>query len=1171
MPSWDAVAAFLRRANPSIYGSPEDGAGRSRAVPSTSQANALEDAASGLFHMMSASAARSPEGLLLASECPILYDDNDPRNVWALEGRLHAPTRTISLPLARVTVTVQQRWNEPGAGGREMDRGDAATDIEGHSTAAVCWDGSVVLADLLCLPPPALLTHSVTLARNLATYAEWRWAEKTVVELGCGIAALPALAAARNGARRVVCTDGNAKVLRLTHANAMRWAREHPGVEPPQTMALAWGDGDRACAGLRAIGVDAPIDVLLAADCIYVLDNPGAWGKLLKTIVALSAPHTLTFVTYTDRGHNKLWERFVAQRVQPLFHIVRVGEHLLHPFAQTGASGRLEQHLSSAVQVFCWALKDAGDADGSQGESAPPGADLGPSPLSAPPSPPSSPSPPSLPPSPPSSPSLPPSPPPSVESPSRQGLGHGDGAAAAAAATADDGGDDGAERPASFLFDGLATATQVAIVHRAEERLRENNLEAFLAFGDGEVAATFEPPPTPAVQDKDAVWVVRDVLTPHECASVRDAVDRAAAARGGWEKDRHGRYPTTDLPLSAALSLEPHLREVVFARILRPLAPFYCGEAFLPEHLEVREAFFVKYSAEAGHQRELAMHTDGSLFSFNLLLSDPTADFDGGGTAFESTRWTVRAPQGAAVVHSGTSVHGGCPVLRGERYLLVGFVEPLRGPAYCLAEVGAAAEDAFSKFGHAAWDRSRATLTPTRLTSSSAEVHSPESGAWPKGTELTNASTSVEATPAASSDATAAVEMVAHSAVGEASEAGRRSCAALRLQAAQRGKAGRALAALVVDEALMAEVGEEVARAGAARAETGRDTAAARASLFAACSASIPEAARMLLTSEFQPSSNLWETQDERLALLPAGEHQRQQASPSSLCDAFSSYDCFELPDDAAPSRVQPPGPKPSNGRSTTSVHRFRLSQHLRATLLPALRGAALQQRRDDPLGVQVSNVGGWHATEQVLERGSEGGGSTPPWYADVHSTLLAAVAHLSAAASPASERAEASPAEMAKRISGWLNSNGPRAFNALHDHGRDVEWSLVLFVATGEAEETSASDLGGSLILKTQLGPVALQQHGFLPVAAVPGDLWAFPGYMPHCVMPRAVGPGAVPCPAMTRIEDESRQRVSAAFNVYSSISVSALAFVEENMASVLQARDRASQAMEALRATRE
>lgn len=100
------------------------------------------------------------------------------------------------------------------------------------------------------------------------------------------------------------------------------------------------------------------------------------------------------------------------------------------------------------------------------------------------------------------------------------------------------------------------------------------------------------------------------------------------------------------------------------------------------------------------------MHTDGSIFSFNLLLNEPT-DFDGGGTFFEATGQTVsadtitrspchaessrqplplvrpprhatppqvRASRGAAVGHSGQARHSGVAITRGERYLLVGFI-----------------------------------------------------------------------------------------------------------------------------------------------------------------------------------------------------------------------------------------------------------------------------------------------------------------------------------------------------------------------------------------------------------------------------------------------------------------------------------------------------------------
>ena len=119
---------------------------------------------------------------------------------------------------------------------------------------------------------------------------------------------------------------------------------------------LQWNAGEEVLESLRALGLSKPVDVVLAADCIYVLENPGAWGKLLATIEALAAEHTLVFVTYTDRGHDKLWRRFLKERVGKRFHVVQVGSHLLHPIARPGAVGRLEQ-LTGQVQVFCWTLR----------------------------------------------------------------------------------------------------------------------------------------------------------------------------------------------------------------------------------------------------------------------------------------------------------------------------------------------------------------------------------------------------------------------------------------------------------------------------------------------------------------------------------------------------------------------------------------------------------------------------------------------------------------------------------------------------------------------------------------------------------------------------------------------------------------------------------------------
>lgn len=243
---------------------------------------------------------------------------------------------------------------------------------------------------------------------------------------------------------------------------------------------------------------------------------------------------------------------------------------------------------------------------------------------------------------------------------------------------------------------------------RADAALRDHRLNCIRLFGDGEVQSEEAPPPAATEAGADAVFMFDGILTGQQCDAVRKAVAAAVGRRGGWCKSRHGRHPTTDLPLEDVPEMEAMIRESVFCKLLRPMVPFYLGETFLPEHLVVHDLFFVYYSAAEGEQNGLEVHMDGSVFSFNILLSDP-ADFDGGGTFFEAPGATVRSRQGSALVHGGDLRHGGNPITRGERYLLVGFVTVdhcARTAPYCVADSARAACAAFRKFGAGAFDRS---------------------------------------------------------------------------------------------------------------------------------------------------------------------------------------------------------------------------------------------------------------------------------------------------------------------------------------------------------------------------------------------------------------------------------------------------------------------------------
>jgi hypothetical protein len=66
--------------------------------------------------------------------------------------------------------------------------------------------------------------------------------------------------------------------------------------------------------------------------------------------------------------------------------------------------------------------------------------------------------------------------------------------------------------------------------------------------------------------------------------------------------------------------------------------------------------------------------------SFNVLLSDPSTAFSGGGTYFDHPLNYSKQPVGigGALVHCGKRRHAGNAITSGTRYLLVGFVDEQR-------------------------------------------------------------------------------------------------------------------------------------------------------------------------------------------------------------------------------------------------------------------------------------------------------------------------------------------------------------------------------------------------------------------------------------------------------------------------------------------------------------
>lgn len=161
------------------------------------------------------------------------------------------------------------------------------------------------------------------------------------------------------------------------------------------------------------------------------------------------------------------------------------------------------------------------------------------------------------------------------------------------------------------------------------------------------------------------------VFTAAECQAIVDEAERIASETA-WTTNRHGNFPTTDLPLVELPQTLLFLKRALEERVYPALRHQFCTYLPNPNALRVADGFVVKYDA-AGGQKELKPHRDGSVLSFNIALNEAT-DYEGGGTWFASLDAPVRLERGEMVSHASGLLHGGHGITSGLRYILVAFV-----------------------------------------------------------------------------------------------------------------------------------------------------------------------------------------------------------------------------------------------------------------------------------------------------------------------------------------------------------------------------------------------------------------------------------------------------------------------------------------------------------------
>eukprot|EP00984_Skeletonema_dohrnii_P020728 scaffold10162_cov118-Skeletonema_dohrnii-CCMP3373.AAC.3 len=234
-------------------------------------------------------------------------------------------------------------------------------------------------------------------------------------------------------------------------------------------------------------------------------------------------------------------------------------------------------------------------------------------------------------------------------------------------------------------------ASAISIDYDDESKHHTITIPSFLSDDESDISGTY-----PSLLHKIHVL---PFLEPEESDRMLKIARAYAEASSSWDQQdstRHVSYQTVDFAVEESVDMSQYLQDISFQeRIFGLLSEEYDVDV---EDLSFLDLFCASYEASGYDDQtdretmdRLDFHRDGSLLSFTVLLSQPE-DFEGGGTIFDALRdaadesdqqsTVLKAPgsiqplnAGYATLHSGKLLHGGHVVTKGQRIVLVGFVD----------------------------------------------------------------------------------------------------------------------------------------------------------------------------------------------------------------------------------------------------------------------------------------------------------------------------------------------------------------------------------------------------------------------------------------------------------------------------------------------------------------
>jgi hypothetical protein len=167
------------------------------------------------------------------------------------------------------------------------------------------------------------------------------------------------------------------------------------------------------------------------------------------------------------------------------------------------------------------------------------------------------------------------------------------------------------------------------------------------------------------------IWKIK-IFTKEFCQEIIDISESDDNWSKGGDKYYDNRisnyepYPTQDIHLEklGLKDMWEHVSKKYIYPIVENIYDYYAKK--------INICFVVKYSMPG--QKHLKPHHDSSSFTINLCLNN---DFEGGGCNFIRNNFTTTHKDiGSVIIHPGriTHRHQGLPITKGNRYVLISFV-----------------------------------------------------------------------------------------------------------------------------------------------------------------------------------------------------------------------------------------------------------------------------------------------------------------------------------------------------------------------------------------------------------------------------------------------------------------------------------------------------------------